>query len=104
MRKSKRNPATKKTWKQKDDEVGDPEVEGNVEVGAMKRKATSVIEKSLPRFKKGSAKVSKNVGDISAGSHGEVAAAARSAAVASKKVGDISAGSHGEVAAPAQSP
>ena len=44
------------------------------------------------------------MGGISAGSHGEVAAAARSAAVASKKVGDISAGSHGEVAAPAQSP
>ena len=43
------------------------------------------------------------MGDISAGSHGEVAAAIRSAAVASKKVGDISAGSHGEVAAAAQS-
>ena len=60
-------------------------MEGNVEVGAMKRKATSVIEKSLPRFKKGSAKLdcpaavaSKKVGDISAGSHCEVAAAARS--------------------------
>ena len=56
MRKSKRNPATKKTWKQKDDEVGDPEVEGNaeveVEMGAIKRKATSAIEKSLPRFKR----------------------------------------------------
>ena len=83
MRKSKRNPATKKTWKQKDDEVGDPEVEGNVEVGAMKRKATSVIEKSLPRFKKGNAKLdcpasvaSKKVGDISTASHGEVATAA----------------------------
>ena len=74
------------------DEVADPEVEGNdeveVEAGAIKRKATSAIEKSLPRFKKGNTKLdcpasvaSKKVGDISSASHSEVATAARSAAL-----------------------
>ena len=47
--------------------------EVEVEAGAIKRKATSAIEKSLPQFKKGNTKLdcpasvaSKKVGDISA--------------------------------------
>ena len=66
-----------KTWKQRDDKVGEPEVEGNDEeegaTDANKKQATSAIQKTPPRFKKGNSNLdcissiasNNKVGDIS---------------------------------------
>mmetsp|Transcript_30031 Transcript_30031/g.63684 ORF Transcript_30031/g.63684 Transcript_30031/m.63684 type:complete len:220 (-) Transcript_30031:181-840(-) len=71
MRKSQRRCA-EKTWKQRDEE-GNDEEEG--ETDANKKQATSAIQKTPPRFKKGNSNLdclasvaSKKVGDISAAS------------------------------------